>query len=89
VSVNPNLAKLLQDNADAGDTKAGKMANRLLSYDHLDSLFTNPDYEIDEEDVDFKLRNLSGVAATKRARRDKPIQNRIRSKGGSKEYLYV
>jgi ribosome biogenesis protein ENP2 len=70
-AVNPDLADRLQDKADAGNTKTGKMANRLLSDDRFGNLFTNPDYEIDEEDEDFKLRNPSGVAATERAKKNK------------------
>ena len=63
-SVNPELADRLQ--ARSGDTKAGKVAKNLLTDDRFGTLFTNPDFEIDEEDEDFKLRNPSGVAATNR-----------------------
>jgi hypothetical protein len=41
-----------------------------LSDDRFGGLFNNPDYQIDEGDLDFKLRNPSGVAATKRKSRD-------------------
>ena len=37
-----------------------------MSDDRFGNLFTNPDFEIDEEDENFKLRNPSGVAATNR-----------------------
>ncbi len=65
-TVNPELAERLQDKAGDATTKAGKVASRLLSDDRFGNLFTNPDYEINEEDDNFKLRNPSGVAATKR-----------------------
>lgn len=64
-AVNPDLAERLQDKA--GDaTKAGNVASRLLSDDRFGNLFTNPDFEINEDDDNFKLRNPSGVAAAKR-----------------------
>lgn len=65
-AVNPQLAERLQDKAGDSTTKAGKVASRLLSDNRFGNLFTNPDFEIDEEDDNFKLRNPSGVAATKR-----------------------
>ena len=64
-AVNPDLAERLQDKA-ASTTKAGKVASNLLSDERFGSLFTNPDFHVDEEDEDFKLRNPSGVAAVKR-----------------------
>lgn len=64
-AVNPDLAERLQEKAEA-TTKAGKVASRLLSDDRFGNLFSNPDYQIDEDDDDFKLRNPSGVAANKR-----------------------
>ena len=69
-SVNPDFAERLQDKAESSTTKAGKMASQILADDRFGSLFTNPDYEIDEEDEDFKLRNPSGVAASKRKQKD-------------------
>lgn len=68
-AVNPELATRLMGKSDAR-TKAGKAAGNILSDDRFGSLFTNPDYQIDEEDEDFKLRNPSGVAASKRRRND-------------------
>jgi ribosome biogenesis protein ENP2 len=69
--VNPELADRLQTKSDA-NTKAGKLAKGILSDDRFGNLFTNPDFEIDEEDENFKLRNPSGVAAVaaKRKRND-------------------
>ena len=69
-SVNPDFAERLQDKAESSTTKAGKMAGQILSDDRFGSLFTNPDYEIDEEDEDFKLRNPSGVASSRRKQKD-------------------
>ncbi|KAL7486540.1 hypothetical protein ACHAW6_012147 [Cyclotella cf. meneghiniana] len=62
--VNPELAERLQNKA-SDRTKAGKVAKALVEDDRFGSLFSNPDFEIDEEAEDFKLRNPSGVAATK------------------------
>lgn len=64
-AVNADLADRLEYKAK-DSTKAGKLAGKILSDDRFGSLFTNPDFEIDEEDDDFKLRNPSGIAATKR-----------------------
>lgn len=71
VSVNPDLADRLQTKAEA-NTKAGKAAKGILSDSRFGSLFSNPDYEIDEEDDNFRFRNPSGVAtsAAKRKRND-------------------
>ena len=63
--VNADLADRLEYKAK-DTTKAGKMAGNILSDDRFGNLFTNPDFEIDEEDDDFKLRNPSGIAAVKR-----------------------
>ena len=65
-TVNPDLAERLQSKAGDGGTKSAKVAGRLLSDGRFGNLFTNPDYQIDEEDDNFKLRNPSGVAASKR-----------------------
>ena len=62
--VNPELARRLQSKA-SDRTKAGKAAKALAEDDRFGSLFSNPDFEIDEEAEDFKLRNPSGIAATK------------------------
>ena len=62
--VNPELAHRLQSKA-SDRTKAGKAAKALVEDDRFGSLFSNPDFKIDEEADDFKLRNPSGVAATK------------------------
>lgn len=66
-AVNPDLAERLGYKAD-DSTKAGKVAKNVLSDDRFGSLFTNPDYQIDEEDQDFKLRNPSGVASKQKKR---------------------
>mmetsp|Transcript_8123 Transcript_8123/g.10319 ORF Transcript_8123/g.10319 Transcript_8123/m.10319 type:complete len:824 (+) Transcript_8123:98-2569(+) len=65
--VNANLAERLE--GKAGDKNiSGKVAKQLLQDDRFGSLFNNPDYQIDEQDINFKLRNPSGVQATKRAK---------------------
>lgn len=61
--VNPDLAARLQNKAQA-NTKTGKAAKVILSDDRFGNLFSNKDYEIDEEDENFKMRNPSGVAAS-------------------------
>jgi ribosome biogenesis protein ENP2 len=63
-AVNADLAERLQYKA-SDSTKAGKLANQVLSDDRFGNLFTNPDFHINEEDDDFKLRNPSGIAAAK------------------------
>ena len=62
--VNPELAERLQSKA-SDRTKAGKAAKALVEDDRFGSLFSNPDFKIDEEAEDFKLRNPSGIAASK------------------------
>jgi ribosome biogenesis protein ENP2 len=65
MAVNPDLADRLEQKASDATTKAGQVAKGLLSDDRFGTLFTNPDFQIDMEDEDFKLRNPSGVAASK------------------------
>jgi hypothetical protein len=61
--------------AKAGNrTKAGKVAKALVEDDRFGRLFDNPDFEIDEEAEDFKLRNPSGIAA-KRVRNDRDMDS--------------
>lgn len=67
-SVNPEFSQRLQGKVD--NTKAGKVAKQVLSDNRFGSLFTNPDFEIDEDDHAFKLRNPSGVAANKKRKND-------------------
>lgn len=62
--VNADLADRLETKA-SDKTKAGKMSKNLLQDDRFGSLFSNPDYQIDEDDINFKLRNPSGVQAAK------------------------
>ena len=64
-AVNPELAERLEAKASS-TTKSGKVAGNVLSDERFGGLFTNPDYQIDEEDENFKLRNPSGVAAVNR-----------------------
>lgn len=71
--VNPDLADRLHAKAGAR-TKAGKAAKALVEDDRFGGLFSNPDFEIDEEAEDFKLRNPSGVAARK-ARNDRDMDS--------------
>ncbi|KAL3913911.1 MAG: hypothetical protein SGILL_006306 [Bacillariaceae sp.] len=70
-SVNPDLADRLQYKAES-NTKSGNAAKGILGDNRFGNLFTNPDFEIDEDDENFKMRNPNGVAAaaTKRKRRD-------------------
>lgn len=66
-AVNPDLAERLQGKAKgASATKGGKAASQMLADSRFGTLFTNPDYQIDEEDENFKLRNPSGVAVARR-----------------------
>lgn len=67
-SVNPQLADRLFEKSD--NTKAGKVAKQVLTDNRFGNLFTNPDFEIDEDDHAFKLRNPSGVAANKKRKND-------------------
>jgi len=62
--VNADLAGRLEGKA-SDRNKSGQAAKKLLEDDRFGSLFTNPDYQIDEEDINFKLRNPSGVQAAK------------------------
>ena len=62
--VNPDLAQRLQSKA-SDRTKAGKAARALVEDARFGPLFSNPDFKINEDAEDFKLRNPSGVAATK------------------------
>ena len=71
--VNPDLADRLQAKSEA-KTKAGKAAKALVEDDRFGGLFSNPDFEIDEEAEDFKLRNPSGVATT-RIRNDRDMDS--------------
>lgn len=64
-AVNPEFAERLQHKAE-DSTKAGKVAKNVLSDDRFGSLFTNPDFQINEADEDFRLRNPSGVAAVQK-----------------------
>mmetsp|Transcript_39004 Transcript_39004/g.80982 ORF Transcript_39004/g.80982 Transcript_39004/m.80982 type:complete len:807 (-) Transcript_39004:104-2524(-) len=64
-AVNPELAERMQSKAGTSTTKSAKAAGKVLSDERFGNLFTNPDYQIDEEDENFKLRNPSGVSANK------------------------
>jgi len=63
--VNADLAERLERKAD-DKSKDAKVAKSLLSDDRFGSLFHNPDFEIDEDDINFKLRNPSGVRTANR-----------------------
>ncbi len=69
-TVNSELADRLESKAAVGKGKSGKVAQSLLADDRFGSLFDNPDFQIDEEDINFKLRNPSGVQAAKMAQDD-------------------
>ena len=76
VAVNPELADRLANKATSDSTKAGKVAKGLLSDNRFGSLFTNPDFEIDQDDTEFKLRNPSGLSAkNKRNNLDSDSEN--------------
>ncbi len=62
--VNADFADRLEGKAGEKN-KSGKVAKQILEDDRFGSLFNNPDYEIDEDDINFKLRNPSGVKDTK------------------------
>ena len=71
--VNPELADRLH--AKAGSrTKSVKVAKSLVEDNRFGGLFSNPDFEIDEEAEDFKLRNPSGIAA-KRVNNDRDMDS--------------
>jgi len=72
-SVNPSLEARLQQKSE--DTKAGIAAKQVLTDTRFGTLFTNPDFEIDEEDKNFKLRNPSGIAASKKRKNDLDSDN--------------
>jgi NUC153 domain len=76
VAVNPDLADRLANKASAESTKAGKVAKGLLSDNRFGGLFTNPDFEIDQDNEDFRLRNPSGLSAkNKRNNLDSDSEN--------------
>ena len=64
-AVNARLAARLEAKASK-DTKSSKPAKAMLQDNRFGKLFDNPDFEIDEENADFKLRNSSGIAAANR-----------------------
>lgn len=65
--VNSEFADRLEGKAN-GKTKAGMAAKNLLEDHRFGSLFQNPDFAIDEDDINFKLRNPSGVQSAKMAK---------------------
>jgi ribosome biogenesis protein ENP2 len=69
-AVNSSFADRLESKAGEGKKKASRAAQNLLSDDRFGSLFNNPDYEINEDDINFKLRNPSGVQIAKTAKDD-------------------
>lgn len=71
--VNLELADRLHTKA-GNKTKSGKVAKSLVEDDRFGGLFSNPDFEIDEEAEDFKLRNPSGIAA-KRVNNDRDMDS--------------
>lgn len=68
--VNADFADRLEDKVNDKKNKSGKVAKQLLEDDRFGSLFSNPDYQIDEADINFKLRNPSGVQAAKQKQDD-------------------
>jgi len=71
--VNPELADRLHAKA-SNKTQSGKVAKSLVEDNRFGGLFSNPDFEIDEEAEDFKLRNPSGIAA-KRVNNDRDMDS--------------
>lgn len=63
--VNSDLAQRLSNT-----TKDKNLAKSILKDDRFGSLFTNPDFQIDQQDINFKLRNPSGVKQQKRNEED-------------------
>ena len=84
--VNPDLAERLSAKA-ADRTKAGKVARALVGDARFGGLFDNPDFEIDEEAEDFKLRNPSGVSARK-TRNDRDMDSDQEEEEESDEGVY-
>ena len=74
VAVNADFAARLQDKAEKESSgknkKAGQAAKTMLEDDRFGQLFNNPDFQIDEEAEDFKLRNASGIAQNRRGQDD-------------------
>ena len=70
--VNKDFADRLLDKSSKGK-KAGKTAEDLLKDSRFGSLFDNPDFAIDEEAEDFKLRNPSGVGTKVRGGKERKI----------------
>lgn len=66
-AVNAELADRLEGKATSKN-KVGMAAKSLLEDDRFGSLFKDPDFAIDENDINFKLRNPSGVQAAKMAK---------------------
>jgi len=62
---NSDLAQRLSNT-----TKDKNLAKSILKNDRFGSLFTNPDFQIDQQDINFKLRNPSGVKQQKRNKED-------------------
>ena len=71
-SSDPNKTKVNSDLAQrlSSNTKDTKVAKSILGDDRFGSLFTNPDFQIDQDDINFKLRNPSGVKHQKRKDED-------------------
>lgn len=67
-AVNSELAERLMNKKDS--IKSGKDLSELLDDDRFGSIFTNPDFQINENDEIFKLRHPSGLAASKKRRND-------------------
>eukprot|EP00559_Dactyliosolen_fragilissimus_P002418 CAMPEP_0184864204 /NCGR_PEP_ID=MMETSP0580-20130426/14089_1 /TAXON_ID=1118495 /ORGANISM="Dactyliosolen fragilissimus" /LENGTH=880 /DNA_ID=CAMNT_0027362891 /DNA_START=49 /DNA_END=2688 /DNA_ORIENTATION=+ len=62
--VNVELANRLEQKSNTNKKdKATILARNVLADERFGSLFENPDFAIDEEDINFKLRNPSGVPA--------------------------
>jgi len=73
--VNPELADRLRAKAGDGKTKSSRAAKALVEDDRFGGLFANPDFEIDEEAEDFKLRNPSGVSSRNNYRNERDMDS--------------
>lgn len=73
--VNPELADRLRAKAGDGKTKSSRAAKALVEDDRFGGLFANPDFEIDEEAEDFRLRNPSGVSSRNNYRNERDMDS--------------
>jgi ribosome biogenesis protein ENP2 len=75
--INADLAMRMEQKATGlKNSKAvAESAKSVLADDRFSSLFQNPDFEVDENDEDFKLRNASGVARERNNRAEEDMDS--------------